>query len=710
MRLDAGPFQALANMWIRPVRIAYLIKAGSREQFLEAVERATTRWGGQTEPILVLNEAGQLSAMDEIILRIARPHALLNLSAERPTTSTNDLSRRLAIPLTDRPREDQGRVGVGQLAVLEVSENPIHWPLPQSLSPVMAAGVGNDRRLGDLLIPLRIASKVSSNADCVIGQLSRGTAIGATTKHVADPRGTANPSPAVLWIADAESLDDAIAFWNLRALMPLSPEPPFAVIGDVESLEQEVIGARLRQALARMWNSTPDLFIYSLSVGTAVLADIREKLGLKPFDEGKVNFRLNRSLSSPIQGRSMCASVDIDPRQCIDDRPQLFGARTSELVQSDGKTVPLHFHCPIAFSTWGGRIQAGVSGIPHLEAPQRQSVAALFCTSDWAGPGEIEISTTAIAEYYFHLNVPTSDGILRAALSERNIGFTVSTPGYLAPVLEDRLGSVEAMRQKQMIETIRALTTPRRVQLERALTKLGIPEVLNDATIQDLLQTFGVRQRKALTAEEIAKNKRIDRVTVGTNLALLTKADLATRGVLITCPVCKMNTFVAVQQMVARPSCPACDASVRYAASEIGEPVFYYQLDGVLDLASDLGVLPHLAVYQTLVNQWPGSYLIMGAELQERDQRFGEIDILGVNRYSVVGGEVKPTGAEFTEEQLTKDLAKSKRATADMHVMGCLEVLPDRTKETARRLANEYKVGIHIIDYNDIWPTTPSVL
>jgi hypothetical protein len=52
--------QALLNVDVRPIRVAYAVAEGSRDDFRAAVLEASSRWGGIAEPILPIGSDGRV--------------------------------------------------------------------------------------------------------------------------------------------------------------------------------------------------------------------------------------------------------------------------------------------------------------------------------------------------------------------------------------------------------------------------------------------------------------------------------------------------------------------------------------------------------------------------------------------------------------------------------------------------------------------------
>lgn len=67
-------------------------------------------------------------------------------------------------------------------------------------------------------------------------------------------------------------------------------------------------------------------------------------------------------------------------------------------------------------------------------------------------------------------------------------------------------------------------------------------------------------------------------------------------------------------------------------------------------------------------------------------------------------GEVKTSASEFTTEQLTRDVALSKALGIDLHLMACINQIPDHTKTTARQLCDDANLELLVLDKSQLRP------
>lgn len=95
-------------------------------------------------------------------------------------------------------------------------------------------------------------------------------------------------------------------------------------------------------------------------------------------------------------------------------------------------------------------------------------------------------------------------------------------------------------------------------------------------------------------------------------------------------------------------------------------PVIRYRLSSLLDRASDNGAPPHILGLACLRQHAAGQplFILPGALLHKETKTLGEVDLLGYLAEQLIVGEVKTSPADFTEEQVRKDLTLAARPAA----------------------------------------------
>jgi hypothetical protein len=62
-----------------PARAAYLIRAGSQTGFRRAIQEASTRWAGVTEPIIPVRKGGRVDNWWKLVVETANVNATVNV-------------------------------------------------------------------------------------------------------------------------------------------------------------------------------------------------------------------------------------------------------------------------------------------------------------------------------------------------------------------------------------------------------------------------------------------------------------------------------------------------------------------------------------------------------------------------------------------------------------------------------------------------------
>jgi hypothetical protein len=74
-----------------------------------------------------------------------------------------------------------------------------------------------------------------------------------------------------------------------------------------------------------------------------------------------------------------------------------------------------------------------------------------------------------------------------------------------------------------------------------------------------------------------------------------------------------------------------------------------------------------------------------------------EVDIFGFVGRAVIAGEVKTSSAEFTPEQIRRDIALSSALGATNHVLGCAEQLDEQLVDAVRAQCADQGLGLAVV-------------
>jgi hypothetical protein len=84
--------EAVVTAAVLPARAVYLIAPNSTSGMLRAIEEASTRWGGVTEPIVVVTAQGRVSKADALLVSTLRPDAAVNVDVPNELAATLPLN------------------------------------------------------------------------------------------------------------------------------------------------------------------------------------------------------------------------------------------------------------------------------------------------------------------------------------------------------------------------------------------------------------------------------------------------------------------------------------------------------------------------------------------------------------------------------------------------------------------------------------------
>ncbi len=221
---DTSLGQALFRITVVPARAAYLIKPRSSGGFRRAVQEASTRWGGETEPIIPVRRSGSIDAWWEQVVDLGNVDGLVNVDVDPETAQQS--ATRLGLPLVELEHID--RAGVTQFTCHPLTVAPASETSPTALIARRDGDLWESVAAGDLT-EQHIASLEDARINVwhprtgdEIGraQLAGGTMVGLTSSQFREKSamGGVYPAPFLLWVTTPNSFSDCLAFWNLRAL------------------------------------------------------------------------------------------------------------------------------------------------------------------------------------------------------------------------------------------------------------------------------------------------------------------------------------------------------------------------------------------------------------------------------------------------------------------------------------------------------------
>ncbi len=698
--------QASLRATVVPARAVYLVREGSRSGFLRAVQEASTRWGGMTEPIVQISAGGHLDDWWGQVVELARVDGAVNVDV--PEDDAVAAAAKLGLPLVPLVQIDRA--------------GPVMWTChPAWIGPrdepdqayviacaggqlwqAVATGDLTEEHVADLDVSAMSVQRPRTGEEVGSAQVWGGTLLDRTVAHFAEHSGSNGPwaCPAVIWVVDGDDLRDCMYFWNLRALRPLQLASVPMLLLPVDEVEHWVgFDRRVAGLLARPDEFSPDVILCSLSADEAALHHVAGVLGLRHTDD---KVRVGQRFPPPPHRQApFTYRTQLEVRDWFVFGRE-YGSPTDVDVQlfRDGSRV--RFLSPVPF-TGAGYTLIRLSGTPFDGLPQRPSIAALVVpNANWRA-GSIQLRTNAVRDYLFEIRVPSLQDAVQTLLGEVTTEHLPSNKGRLGMGLQAN-ADVAALLEPGIYEAAVALTTPRSRQLERELRTLRAQDAA-DAELVELAARWGGRaERRYRSAQDLGLVGKAQALGMLEKLCALGWAE---RGLEINCSNCGVRSFVPLPEASAKgqPRCRGCGTVQGYTADSKSSALsIFYRLDTYVDRASDQGVLPHLLVVAALARRQPRSWVLPSVELSFANGCKAEADIFGVHDSRVVVGEVKTSASEFSPEQIARDVELSTRLGADVHLLAAVDDITEATTVTAKELCDRVGLDVLVLGRRELRP------
>jgi DNA-binding Lrp family transcriptional regulator len=685
----------VVNFDIRPLRFAYVIHEGSREDFARAVAEASSRWGGMQEPILLAAEDGALLPRSKALLDQFPPdHFVAAGTFSRDAMAR--LEQAVGAPVIPILRVDTGAEGIHQLCAVSQEEiRALRLSVASedaSVGMMAAAGVlappevSEWRKLGAVVNP------TAEWSDLAVDQFFERTVIGTTVRECSEQQLSSYPGGiTVVWLADPNSLDDAVRYWNTRALAPRAIPSRLCFVPP-EIARTTRFRAALEAAVASIpIPVTPEVFICSLTVPIEERHAVAADLGLahQKGPELTLEFRSGFRAGGPISYKAT-----VDP-VLIQGGRRVAGKRSTAVVQLDRQETIVRVESPITFNPrFNGAVRVRISGPSQLNLPSGHSVARLFEDHGVEAGGFLELTMNTVPTYELRIRIPEPAAVLRASLQDRGVGMSPSDKGQLASGVLQLVGNPQILRGVSAMEVINALTTHRLASDVRKLRQ-ELGEAVPEAALEDLARQLRDVRQVARPLEDIASRMSIKPSEVATTLEQMVAAGIILRGLMVNCGVCGMRTFVELSSARAGMPCPGCGGAAAFVVRpERGETALHYRLNALVDRASEQGVMSHLIGAAVLSQTFSGIFVMPGANLTLSGGEPTEVDLLTLWDGRIGCGEAKLTAKWFTEVQIAKDLRAAVGIGAETYFMVCLEAIPAEVRALAYERCQEANVRL----------------
>ena len=697
---------------VLPARVAYLIRSNSRSGYIRAVQEASTRWGGVTEPIVPVRSDGRINPAWRQIVEFANLDGAVNvdLSVEAARIAAGTL----ALPLTQIARIDAD--GAGRFTchprALEATDGSVPpfgaaweaigagWTYAddgQDLWAITAAGCltpETAQALRDVGDPSAI---VQNPGQIALAQIGSRTGLSRTELQFRERWASPPPfpMPSLIWLCDRRTaLTDCLSFWNRRALRSLGfARSPMVVLPAYEVDTWPMFAQHIQAMLAgRPDEFSPDAYISSRRVDEDRLRALADSWGLI---ESTMPTRAQSKYPPPAPRLPPFSFLlNKDPRAGLLWRRR-YGVSTNVAAQVFRKRTTIRFDSPVTFNG-PSLFKLNTNSEVFRPLPRRDSIARLVSPSaHWRDDGLEYYLQSFSTRCQVEFRIPSLDEVVSTLLGGTTSAWSPSDKGRLGQGI-DSIAADQLLLRPGVLEAIEDLRTRRSTQLLKELERRKhTKEELDRARF---VSEFGGRlERQSQAAKDlhVAKDQSVEIAEA------LVAVDWAERGYRLTCERCSVTSFVDLEHVTPTANCPGCRSQQSYVRSDDSLTV-YYRLSTLIDLASDQGVLPHLVAVAALRREAAATDVIPGVNVQFADSTQEEVDLFGVHDGKVVAGEVKTSAADFTPRQLNRDISLSKRLGADLHVMACVEAIPEATAAQASEIASKSGLAVKILDFTAI--------
>ncbi|MFJ7907042.1 hypothetical protein [Kitasatospora sp. NPDC096204] len=704
--MESGEYlgQSVMEATLLPSRVAYLIATGDTEGFRQAVAEASSRWGGLTEPIVEISDTNGPTPDHLAVVNAAKVEAVVNVSAS--TKAAERIADGLGLPcvplsnISQHPASSY-TVDPAEIARIEARQAPVVAMPGAPLWQVTSAGCRPANAVG-------YARPGYGDDDFGRLQLWGATWLQSTMDQFGEYRSAMTGyAPTVVWVTGPDDLTDCLAFWNTRALCP--PDtlvmPMLLLPGEDRAIENWLnFPDQFEGFLSRPDCFTPDVILTSRNVPLARLNEIATLLRLQP---STTPVEIGAKIPAPPTRTAPYSYRVKDPSDWVRADRDYGLVTTFDAQVFTGRAMTLRVPAPVQFSSGSGSALLRFWGKPLDGLPARDCVAQLVDPhASWRGRA-IQLAAPGVRhQLVFPVTVPTLQQATERILNDVTKSHQLSLPGRLGQALADR-ADINALLEPGVYEAAVELTTPRTKQLTKALEQLesdgGSP-----SDLEELAVLWGGRaERRFWPPDRLGSVRGTDPVAAAERLCTLGWAE---RGLRNDCLECTIQSFVPLNQTSSTPTCPGCGAVSNYWSTAASVAV-HYRLNSFTDRASDNGVLPHLLVIAALHRDRKHSYFLPGTDLVFEGQKDPEeVDIFGIWDEQVLAGEVKTSASQFTDAQLERDVALSRKLGADVHLLAAVDMVPNATRATAERLCKKAGLELHVYDHSRLRPPPPPKL
>ncbi|MDT0187912.1 hypothetical protein Q9S36_47770, partial [Microbacterium sp. ARD31] len=358
---------------------------------------------------------------------------------------------------------------------------------------------------------------------------------------------------------------------------------------------------------------------------------------------------------------------------------------------------------------YNGYVRAAVSG-PSIAGPRTPSVAQLYLhQAAWDG-SELAFKTPNATEYRLSLTIPTPSEVLQAAVRDSGHSYEVNDKARQIRGAVNRGDDLGMYRHPTTVAVIQSLTANVGRDLSNQLRRLRESGDVSEESIEALRVASLLGHRPARPLLDL-RSLVLERGGLAANLGDV-MAELVARGhvemgFLATCSLCGLNEFQPLTQYSAGTTrCYGCGSPAVLGADIYGSPVVNYRLSTLMQTVSLNGGLVPLAAVALLLEE--RFYIEPGVDISRDGAQVGELDLLGWQGPTLVGGEAKTSAAAVALLDPDAEVAKAAAVGITSYVLCCLEQIDETVSDAFDRAAGERGITFRLLDRPNLLAPAPA--
>jgi hypothetical protein len=702
--------QAVAQITIRPRKVAYLIRAGRADDLRKAVRYASTEWGGFGQPIVPVIRQDKIYPAFWQYLEVLKAEVVIDYVGVSDRLRT-EIVQRLGAQVLPEAWLEYDEPGIHNLVAIQPGSlrgRTIFEPGRNArLSLEAAIGAMQGSPEADELWASTGGRRqiVSTALDLLDAQLDVPSPIWTTKQQFQTYTSQVLGAPIVVYTDIRPSMNRLLTFWNIRALAAGSDTSVLWLPED--TLENPEIAERLRTLCLKKVQTVPDLLL--LGPDETRLDRIAVAMGFEGHTEPK------SSIHWPSQTRDLLKLPltywrRIDPRAFVlGDRSE--GIRTPILVTVTRPSTLVHVSAPVKFNPMiGGKLRIEVDEIDAIQWPRRTATATLVAPdATWTSGGLSFVHRPSVS-YQLKLNIVDPSAVLAACLGDAGWTWSPSDKGRYASALAGSVPGrtrIPSLSDRLVLRVIRELTSLTSRKAGQVLRSTLPSTVTTDEINTALAVLLPALVPRWLTSSELSSaltraGPAASRNAVVGALSRLLNDGLVRRAFRFRCSNCTLTTHVLLDAAQDQVECEGCTSRSPLLGPS-GEPELTYGLNSLLDRAADQDCHVHLIVESWMHSNLDIVWSVPGADLRNAEGSGREIDVLAISRQEVAVAEVKMASAGFSDTVVldTAELARSLQA--DHLVLAAIDDWNPDDREAVRKAATgQFQKKVTVVGLTDL--------